>query len=127
MKRTQKAPDPIKPPPPAPLPSLSPSSEPPQAAAAAPAPPVKPFVGSAIDALALAPVLFQSGDYEGALAAYRLVKAESAAPADRVTVMYMTAVCLRKLGKADEAATLFREVANVKGEPVLGGSAPNGS
>jgi len=36
-----------------------------------------------------------------------------------VTVTYMTAACLRKLGKTDEAATLFREVANAKGEVVL--------
>ena len=64
-------------------------------------------------------MLFQSGDYEGALTAYRLVNAETVKPADRVTVMYMTAACLRKLGKTDEAATLFREVANAKGEVVL--------
>ena len=79
----------------------------------------EPFAGSVVDALALAPVLFQTGDYEGALTAYRLVNPEAVKPADRVTVTYMTAACLRKLGKTDEAATLFREVANAKGEDVL--------
>jgi hypothetical protein len=82
-------------------------------------PATEPFAGSVVDALALAPVLFQTGDYEGALTAYRLVSPDAVKPAERVTVTYMTAACLRKLGKTDEAATLFREVANAKGEDVL--------
>jgi uncharacterized cysteine cluster protein YcgN (CxxCxxCC family) len=32
-------------------------------------------------------------------------------------VQYLTACCLHKLGKTDEAVTLFREVANAKGDP----------
>ncbi len=82
-------------------------------------PATEPLAGSVVDAIALAPVLFQAGDYEGALTAYRLVNPETVKPADRATVTYMTAACLRKLGKTDEAATLFREVANAKGEDVL--------
>jgi len=113
-KAVKEPPAPIKPAP-APPPTPTASGAPPKAAV----PATEPFAGSVVDALALAPVLFQSGDYEGALTAYRLVSPEAVTPADRVTVTYMTAACLRKLGKTDEAATLFREVANAKGEDVL--------
>jgi hypothetical protein len=113
-KAVKAAPGPVKPPPPAPAPPTA-SVSPPIVGDTA----TQPFAGSVVDALALAPVLFQTGDYEGALTAYRLVSPEAVGPADRVTVTYMTAACLRKLGKNDEAATLFREVANTKGEEVL--------
>jgi hypothetical protein len=119
QKAVKPAPAPVKPADPVKTPS---APSPPTAVVVPPhagGPTTEPFAGSVVDALALAPVLFQTGDYEGALTAYRLVSPEAVKPAERTTVMYMTAACLRKLGKTDEAATLFREVANAKGEDVL--------
>jgi hypothetical protein len=72
-----------------------------------------------VDAMGLAQALFRTGDYEGALSAYRLLDPKSLGKADRPGVQYMTATCLRKLGKTDEAANLYREVANSKDDEAL--------
>jgi tetratricopeptide (TPR) repeat protein len=72
-----------------------------------------------VDPLALAQALFRTGDYDSALAAYRLIDVRRVGRQERAAVQYMTACCLRKLGKADEAAALYREVANSKEDDFL--------
>lgn len=72
-----------------------------------------------LEPLALARALFRTGDYEGALTAYRLINVDTVSKQDRVAVQYMEASCLRKLGKTDQAATLYREVTNSKDDEVL--------
>ena len=67
-----------------------------------------------VDAAALAEVLFRAGNYAGALQAYQMIDADGQWPDDRLGVQYMTATCLRKLGRLQEAETTFREVANAK-------------
>jgi tetratricopeptide (TPR) repeat protein len=72
-----------------------------------------------VDPLALGHSLFQTNDFNGALAAYRRVDLTSLKPADRVAVHYMMASCLRKLGKLDEATALYQQVANSKADEML--------
>jgi hypothetical protein len=62
------------------------------------------------DSTPLAHALFRAGDIENALRAFRLVDRGRLAAEDRVTVDYLMATCLRKLGKLDEAAALYRKV-----------------
>ncbi len=69
-----------------------------------------------VDALALAQALFRAGNYDAALRAFRLVELKGAKSEQRAPVLYLTASCLRNLGKTDEAITLYREVAAVKGD-----------
>jgi hypothetical protein len=68
-----------------------------------------------VDPLVLAQSLFRAGDYTAALNAYRKLDKEDQKPEDRITIQYMMACCLRKLGKMDEASLLYREVANASG------------
>lgn len=67
-----------------------------------------------VDPLALAQSLFQTGDYANALPAYQAVDSGSAAARDRVAQQYMVATCLRHLGRFDEAAAIYREVAGMR-------------
>jgi len=72
-----------------------------------------------LDPMGLAQALFQTGDYESALATYRLLDLTSLGKVDRPAAQYMMATCLRKLGKLDEAAVLYREVVNAKEDEAL--------
>ncbi len=60
----------------------------------------------------LAQLLFGAGNYEGALAAFRLLDSTTLSREDRLLVHYLQASCLRKLGRHDEALQLLREIAN---------------
>jgi tetratricopeptide (TPR) repeat protein len=60
----------------------------------------------------LAQMLFRAGNYEGALAAFRLLDTTTLSREDRLLVQYLQASCLRKLGRHDEALQLLREIAN---------------
>jgi hypothetical protein len=112
-------------PPPSLSPSTPPSHSPPSPQSAPSRQSSKPdenapkLTDAPIDPLTLAQTLFLAGDHEGALKIYRQLEKEEQKAEDRVTIQYMTACCLRKLGKADEASMLFREVANSGGNEVL--------
>lgn len=79
----------------------------------------KQLTDAPVDPLTLAQALFQSGDAAAALVVYRKLEQEEQKPADRIAIQYMIACCLRKLGKSDEAAVMYREVANSGGGEVL--------
>jgi len=83
--------------------------------------PTAPLVdlGKPIDPMGLAQALFQTGDYEGALSTYRLLEIKILSKTDRAAVQYFMATCLRRLGKLDEAAALYREVVNAKEDDIL--------
>jgi tetratricopeptide (TPR) repeat protein len=73
----------------------------------------------AVDSLALGQALFRTGDFEGALMAFRALELKDRKPAERLMVEYLAASCLRKLGRTEEAATLYREIGNAKGDAFL--------
>ena len=64
----------------------------------------------------MANVLFKVGNFEFALKAYRTVSFVGMRPDERAPIQYLMATCLRKLGKVDEAAAIYREVANMRGD-----------
>jgi tetratricopeptide (TPR) repeat protein len=66
-----------------------------------------------------AQALFRGGKYKDALAAYRALQPESLNSDERLLVQYLCACCLRKLGKLDEAATLYRQVADAREDDFL--------
>lgn len=71
------------------------------------------------DSMALAQSRFQAGDYAGALQAYQDVPRIGLRPDEQMPVLYMIATCHRQLGRLDEAATLYQEVAAAQGDPLL--------
>lgn len=84
-----------------------------------PQPPAAEGTGRLVDPMALAQSLFRAGDYEGALGTYRLLDLSALENDERASIQYLMACCLRMLGKFEDAATLYREVANAKHDPVL--------
>jgi tetratricopeptide (TPR) repeat protein len=72
-----------------------------------------------VDPLALAQSLYRTGNFAEALNAYHKLDKDDQKPEERVAIQYMIACCLRKLGKVDEASTLYREVANTPGNDFL--------
>ncbi len=78
-----------------------------------------PLTDAPVDPMSLAQALFLSGDYASALKAYRQLEEEEPKGDQRITLQYLIACCLRKLGKLDEATTLYREVANSRGSDFL--------
>jgi hypothetical protein len=111
--------------PPAVAPGSTPSPEapvPPSTSSAAAPPPTIPTQEekeSPVDAPGLGRVLFLSGDYAKALATYTAIDPAEQIPEDRLVRQYMMACCLRKTGKLDEAAALYREVGNSGGHESL--------
>jgi tetratricopeptide (TPR) repeat protein len=73
----------------------------------------------ALDALSLGNMLFQMGDFDGALRAFRQVDTSKMRVEESAPIIYLTACCLRRIGKLDEAAAKFREVAGMKGDEFL--------
>jgi hypothetical protein len=67
----------------------------------------------------LAQALFRTGDYEGALSTFRLLDLAGLHRADRSAVQYLMACCLRRLGKLDQAAALYREIVNSGDDDML--------
>lgn len=72
-----------------------------------------------VDSVALGRTLFRAHDFEGALKAFRQVNLTGLKPEERRPIEYLIATCLKHLGKVDEAAVIYREVANSKGDEIL--------
>lgn len=75
--------------------------------------------GRPVDPLALGQTLFRVGKYAEALKAFESIDLRGSVTEARAPVQYLKASCLRHLGKADEAAALYREVANARGDEQL--------
>ena len=67
----------------------------------------------------MARVLFRAHDYEAVLRTVRLLDLEALNREDRAFVQYLSAGCLRLSGKWSEAAALYREVADARGDEFL--------
>jgi hypothetical protein len=79
-----------------------------------------PTVG---DPLELAQTRFRARQYQEALTALEAIDRSELTRRDQVWVQYLTACCLRHLGKLSEAAALYREVAASRDDPFLTDSA----
>jgi hypothetical protein len=99
----------------------------PRGAAAGPPPLTMPALvegpGGVLDPVGVAYNYFKAGDYQAALEGYRKVPLRGADDDERAPVMYMIATCLRRTGKSEEAAKMYREVAALKGDPFVADSA----
>jgi TolA-binding protein len=76
-----------------------------------------------VDPLSEAHSLFRARRFEEALASFRQVDLKGKKAEARAPVQYLMAICLLHLGKAEEAAALFRDVANSRGDEKLAGYA----
>jgi hypothetical protein len=84
---------------------------------------VKDLTEGPIDVLSQAHTLFRGRRYEEALASFRLVDLKGKKAESRAPVQYLMAICFLHLGKPDEALSLFRDVANSRGDEKLAGYA----
>jgi tetratricopeptide (TPR) repeat protein len=87
-----------------------------ETAAGTPMPPADVSPG---DPMLAARALFRAGDHAAALETYRQIDLDALTRDERTLVQYMSACCLRKLGRLDEAAALYREVASAREDEVL--------
>jgi tetratricopeptide (TPR) repeat protein len=71
------------------------------------------------DPVLAARALFRAGDHAAALETYRQIDLDGLTRDERTLVQYMSACCLRKLGRLDEAAAIYREVADAREDEVL--------
>ncbi len=72
-----------------------------------------------LDPLALAHVLFKAENFAAALRAYRLIDLRGTRAEERLPIQYLIATCLKRLGKTEEAAGMYREIANSRGDENL--------
>lgn len=71
------------------------------------------------DPLLLGQALYRAGNYRDALYALNRVPLDGLKAQERAPVKYLIATCLRKQEKWDEAAALYREIANSVGDEQL--------
>lgn len=71
------------------------------------------------DALSLAHNLYKVGDYENALKAFEQMDLRGMKTEEWAPIKYMMASCYRHLNKLDQAANLYREVANAKADELV--------
>ncbi len=81
--------------------------------------PITLAAGQPSDPYLLAQAQFRAGQYQEALAGFRVLQPELLSLDERLLVQYLSACCLRKLGKLDEAVTLYREVADACADEFL--------
>jgi hypothetical protein len=93
----------------------SPAQKPPPAEEATPL----PDIARPLDPMALAQVLFKAGNYAPALQTFRLIDQRGMKADERLPIQYLIATCLKRLGKTEAAAGVFREIANSRGDADL--------
>lgn len=72
-----------------------------------------------VDLFEMGNSLYQTGEIETALEAYKQVEPSSISASEAVWLDFMTASCHRRLGNSEAAITLYREVANQNEAPNL--------
>lgn len=72
-----------------------------------------------LDSLRQAQNLYRTNDFQAALITFKKFDPAALNREDRPFVQYMTASCLRRLGKLSDAAALYREVADAKEDEFL--------
>jgi tetratricopeptide (TPR) repeat protein len=79
--------------------------------------PIEPPLGAIpVDPVYLAQTLFRGQRYEEALTEFRKIDLKGKKQEERAPIIYLTAECLQRLGKTDEAIAMLRDVANSKGD-----------
>ncbi len=78
-----------------------------------------PTSGRPTDTIRVAQNLFRDGDTGAALAAFKSLDPSTLARDDRAFVQFMSACCLRKMGKLNDAAVLYREVVESRDDEFL--------
>ena len=78
---------------------------------------------SPLDPLGLAHSLMRTGQYEEAWTAFDKVELTGKRTTERAPLLYLKATCKIHLGKMDEAISLLRDVANIKGDEPLAANA----
>lgn len=76
-----------------------------------------------VDRLRSATNLVRDNKIEAALGAFRLIDLQQLTADDRAFARYMTAACLRRLGRPAEALPIYREVADAGDDPFVSSSA----
>lgn len=72
-----------------------------------------------VDPFKAAMNLFRSNENAAAYEKFKNVKLEGLSREDQAFVQYMTACCLRRLGKSSDAMVIFREVADEKADSFI--------
>ncbi len=72
-----------------------------------------------LDPLRGAQNLFKANQYEAAYRTLAMQKPDTLSPDDRTFAQYLSACCLRRMGKLPEAATVYREIADGKQDEFL--------
>ena len=92
----------------------------PKGAAVATKPKAEPTEsGASIDSMQVALKLYKAGEIDAALQAFPRPDDKRLAADDHLFVRYMTACCLRKLGRTAEAEAIYSELAQDQGDAVL--------
>ncbi|HZZ78304.1 MAG TPA: hypothetical protein VFE62_07285 [Gemmataceae bacterium] len=77
---------------------------------------VEPLGTTPVDPVQLAHTLFRTGRYEEALTVFRKIDLLGKKQEERAPIIYLTAECLNRVGKTEDAIAMLREVANSKGD-----------
>ena len=72
-----------------------------------------------LDPLRGAQNLFKANQYDAAYRTLAMQKPDTLSPDDRTFAQYLSACCLRRMGKLSEAATVYREIADGKQDDFL--------
>ena len=78
-----------------------------------------PAAVRSLEALQVAQSQFRADQYEAVLQTFHRIDAQTLSKEDNVLVQYLTAGCLRNLGRLDEAVTLYRSVVDAGGDEAL--------
>ena len=71
------------------------------------------------DPFLLGQAQFRAEEYEAALATFRRTDPEALSHEEKLLLQFFSAGCLRKLGKLEDAAALYREVADAREDDFL--------
>jgi hypothetical protein len=69
-----------------------------------------------IDPLALAHMQMRAEKYEASLASLRRIDLQGKKANERGPILFLTAACLQRVGKVDEAIPMLRDIANSRGD-----------
>ncbi len=79
--------------------------------------------GTPVDELRNATNLARANQIDAAYKAFTKIDLQRLAPEDRAFAKYMTASCLRQLGRTTEAIPIYREIANAGEDEFISGNA----
>lgn len=78
-----------------------------------------PHLLQPVDSLALAQSLMKAGKYPESLEAFKKIDLQGKKSNERMPIIYLTAGCLLRMDKIDDAVPLLRDVANSRGDETM--------